>query len=60
MVGAWRLMFLPLGLAVQASAISHVRLQASAIFIGIGIGIGILLYRVMNVGLILWLGMAHI
>jgi hypothetical protein len=31
MIGAWRLMFLPLGLAVQASAISHVRLQASAI-----------------------------
>jgi hypothetical protein len=58
MVGAWRLMFLPLGLAVQASAISHVRLQASAIFIDIGIGI--LLHRVMNVGLILWLGMAHI
>jgi hypothetical protein len=57
MVGAWRLMFLPLGLAVQASAISHVRLQASAI--SIGIGIGILLHRAMNVGLILWLGMAH-
>jgi hypothetical protein len=45
-------MFLLLGLAVQASAIS--------IGIGIGIGIGILLHRVMNVGLILWLGMAYI
>jgi hypothetical protein len=43
-------MFLLLGLAVQASAIS----------IGIGIGIGILLHRAMNVGLILWLGMAYI
>jgi hypothetical protein len=43
MVGAWRLMFLLLGLAVQALAI----------------GIGILLHRAMNVGLILWLGMAH-
>jgi hypothetical protein len=31
MVGAWRLMFPPLGLAVQASAIGYVRLQASAI-----------------------------
>jgi hypothetical protein len=46
-------MFLLLGLAVQVSAISHVRLQASAISIGIGIGIGILLHRAMNVGLIL-------
>jgi hypothetical protein len=27
-VGAWRPMFLLLGLAVQASVISHVRLQA--------------------------------
>jgi hypothetical protein len=55
MVGAWRLMFLLLGLAVQASAIGHVRLQASAISIGIGIGIGIgiLLHRAMNVDLIL-------
>ena len=59
MVGAWRLIFLPPGLAVQASAIGHVRLQASAISIGIGIGIGILLHRATNVGLILWLGMAH-
>jgi ABC-type nitrate/sulfonate/bicarbonate transport system permease component len=43
---------------VQASAISHVRLQAGfgagiGIGIGIGISIGILLHRAMNVGLIL-------
>jgi hypothetical protein len=42
--------------------------QASGIGIGIGIGMGmgmgmgmgILLHRAMNVGLILWLGMAHV
>jgi hypothetical protein len=48
MVGAWQLMFLLPGLAVQTSVIS------------IGIDIGILLYRAMNVGLVLWLGMAHV
>jgi hypothetical protein len=37
---------------------SHMRLQASVI--STGIDIGILLYRAMNVGLVLWLGMAHV
>jgi hypothetical protein len=44
-------MFLLLGLAVQASG--HIYKYR------IGIGIGILLYKAMNVGLILWLGIAQ-
>jgi hypothetical protein len=45
---------------LQPSAMCACRLPVISISIDIGIGIGILLHRAMNVGLVLWLGMAHV